>query len=310
MKVDLHKKVVANVDITNINKIYNKLYGQYSKMTDTQVKKKIGEFHGYSLFRDDNIDLKWKMKELMILNALIYNEIFIKRNVKNTTYFTSKSKNKDKCFNQYKKLRELGRGEEGIAYLASKKEEKYVVKVIDIEGINFLQKSKDEIKISKKMGDLGIGPYIYDAYFCKIKGELKAFIVQEFMKGGDYETWTENGNVATPKMKKQLKEKLKLMHENGIYHNDLHTMNVFVQIKNNKPELFFGDFGRATTLDSLIKKSNTDDLESFKNAIENKSVVVDMYITEDDKKHGIRNLLDKLVFHDMMINDRLNIGYE
>ena len=44
------------------------------------------------------------------------------------------------------------------------------------------------------------------------------------------------------------------MHENGIIHNDLHEGNIFIQNKNNKPELFIGDFGISETKKSLIKQ--------------------------------------------------------
>ena len=39
------------------------------------------------------------------------------------------------------------------------------------------------------MGDLNIGPKIYDSYYCKYRGMYNLFIVQEYMNGGDLNNW-------------------------------------------------------------------------------------------------------------------------
>ena len=88
-------------------------------------------------------------------------------------YLPSNSKSKQACFKKMKELKTLGKGAYGKVYLVSNKKYKYAIKVQQLRGDDEEQDQlRREYEISKKMGELGIGPKIYDSYLCKINGKI------------------------------------------------------------------------------------------------------------------------------------------
>jgi len=250
------KKNRSNIiDLSGINNLYYKLYNKYSKYN----KKQLDDLQdkNSNLPADPNYDTYKTIISFCINNSKKNFNNQIKTAFKNIVeYIPSNSSSKDVCFKQYKDAKEIGRGFFGNVYLASKGKHKYAVKVQDIK-VDFKGEIKDfknEIEVSKKMGEIGVGPKIYDAYYCKYKGNYKFFIVQEYMNGGDLKSWLLE-NKLTLKLKNQLKMKLKKMHKHNYYHGDLHTGNIFVKVGcRGCPELFLGDFGLSKKQSDLSEK--------------------------------------------------------
>ena len=184
----------------------------------------------------------------------------------------------------------------GTTYLTSKGNHKYAVKVQELV-IHNIEKGKIEASIAKKMGDIGVGPKIYESYFCTHNNKIQLFMVQEYMSGGTLENWLSDGNKFTPKLKKELKDKVKMMHKHGYYHLDLKNDNILIQNKNGKPELYLGDFGLSKTKDTLT----SDALLSDNNDI--KFILTGKYGRIKD------NQLQDLVIDDMIYNERIKIKF-
>ena len=236
------------IDLSNILKEYKRLKKKFSKLSKEQlIQKHVELFQFCNKKHEENRFLKQIIKNKLLVDNQIKEQKFIK-------YFSSNSRNKDACFKIFKKEKLLGKGGYGQTYLASKGNFKYAVKVQEITNIE-ISDLKKEIKLTKKMGKLGVGPKLYDYYICKEDNKNKLFMVMEYMSGGDLYNWLGDGNKLTAKLKKDARKKLKIMHDNGIIHNDLHEGNIFIQNKNNKPELFIGDFGISETKESLIRQN-------------------------------------------------------
>ena len=219
------------IDLSNILKEYKRLKKKFSKLSKEQlIQKHVELFQFCNKKHEENRFLKQIIKNKLLVDNQIKEQKFIK-------YFSSNSRNKDACFKIFKKEKLLGKGGYGQTYLASKGNFKYAVKVQEITNIE-ISDLKKEIKLTKKMGKLGVGPKLYDYYICKEDNKNKLFMVMEYMSGGDLYTWFSDGNKLTAKLKKDAKKKLKIMHDNGIIHNDLHEGNIFIQIGNLNIFLF------------------------------------------------------------------------
>ena len=281
----------TTIDLTSITKIYNKLHQKYSKMTPKQIEKMQQEFTD-----KPKIDQYHQLQSIIsycVENNSQYRKKKLDKMIKgNKMYIPTNTKSKQGCFKAYKQEKELGSGFYGTAYLASKGKNKYAVKVQDIL-INNIQQGKQEAEIATKMGKIGVGPKIYESYFCNHQNSLKLFIVQEYMAGGSLTDWKAQGNKFTPKLKQDLKNKVKLMHKHGIYHQDLKEDNILIQDKNGKQELFIGDFGISKTANSLTKDALFSDTQDMK------YVITGQYIRIQE------NQIHDLVIDDMIYNKRL-----
>tara|TARA_B100001964_G_C14181252_1_gene576367 strand:- start:618 stop:1526 length:909 start_codon:yes stop_codon:yes gene_type:complete len=260
----------TTIDLSKISYIYHKLKDKYSKYSSKQLLKLENEHDN-----KPEVPNYYGIKDLInftLINNKKYKTSRIKQRINGVVqYIPSNSRKKNVCFKNYKTIKELGAGAFGTAYLASKGSYKYAIKVLEIvigkADMNWDNETifRQEINISKKMGELGIGPKIYDAYYCKENNKYLIFIVQEYMKGGDLEQWLEDGNKFTSKLKLELKKKINLMHTNGFYHGDLHKNNILIQNKDGtNPELFLGDFGLTTSQKILNDINQQDDITNMR----------------------------------------------
>ena len=125
------------------------------------------------------------------------------------------------------------------------------------------------------MGDLGIGPKIYDHYICKDpkSGKIRSYIIMEFLRGGNlldwYDSQEEVSEETTQRLIKQLRDKLKRVHKANFVHRDLHEGNIMIQIHSDgTPELMIGDFGLATHYKDIIKVRTDIDEEYIQEVID------------------------------------------
>lgn len=180
-----------------------------------------------------------------------------------------------KCFGDYKVIHEIGSGAFGTVFLVEKNKTKYAIKTqhLNPNDIYFnpnesMLRIKNEIEISKKMGDKNIGPKIYDYYLCNFSlNKISIYIVMEWMNEGSLNNWMQNNNL-TSKQEKQILKKIEDMHKLGIVHQDIRDDNIFVTKKNKKTEFYIGDFGLSKTTKELIKeyeKFDINNIEIIKN---------------------------------------------
>ena len=247
--------MAKQLNLAVILEVYRKL-----KQENPTVTKKIRrEFR--KLKKEGFSDFERKLYSLY-MNLVKEDSITVdKYKGKLPIYLPSNSKSKQACFKKMKELKTLGEGAYGKVYLVSKHKYKYAIKVQELRGDDEEQDQlRREYEISKKMGELGIGPKIYDYYVCKDPqtGKLRSYIIMEYMRGGNIMDWLDNqenlSNKTIQDLSKQLRSKLHKVHKAKFVHKDLHEGNIFIQIhKNGKPELMIGDFGLAASFKDIVK---------------------------------------------------------
>ena len=194
--------------------------------------------------------------------------------------FEPKIEGEYRCFGDYKVLHGLGSGAFGSVYLVEKNGKKYAIKVIDINFNNLyvsvsdnLKTIKNEIEITKKMGEMNIGPKLYDSYICEPNiNKLSAFMVMEWMTEGSLGNWLQN-NKLTKKQHETIVQKIEKMHKLGYIHADLHDNNILVTKNKSKVEFFIGDFGLSKTTKDLIKQHEDFDIRHIEMITKNNSIL-------------------------------------
>lgn len=130
-----------------------------------------------------------------------------------------------------------------------------------------------EVLIGYVAGLSGIGPVVYDAYFCYRGDQVYLYIVQEKAKGLLLGEWFLSTYAKTydeykiyPELCQVLREMIEKMHKLGIVHGDLHGGNIFIQT--NPLGATFIDYGKSRTWPDIRNKIYQDDasLTAFMNA--------------------------------------------
>ena len=132
---------------------------------------------------------------------------------------------------------------------------------------------KNEIDISQKMGEMNIGPKLYDYYMCQPDmNKISIFMVMEWMTEGSLNNWLQN-NKLTKAQENSILKKIQKMHEVGIVHADLHDQNILVTKRKSKSEFYIGDFGLSKTVKDLVKQQEDFDIEGVKRLSKNNAMV-------------------------------------
>ncbi len=81
----------------------------------------------------------------------------------------------------------------------------YAIKVINIEKMdddvlywqkaNTLENLEKEAEITRKMGELGIGPRLFDVYYCEDKGVPKYYFMMEHMNQGSLKIYLKKSKM-------------------------------------------------------------------------------------------------------------------
>ncbi len=136
-----------------------------------------------------------------------------------------------------------------------------------------IQDFQDEARLSKLGSDLGISPRIYDSFICDnvLKqpegGHLitMGFIIMDRwdMSAGK---WRQNnpGAKISYDLIKQLENKINIMHNNGIFHGDLHLENIMLRLGPDgitPIDIAIIDFGSAA---GFAKNLKPDEIEFAK----------------------------------------------
>jgi tRNA A-37 threonylcarbamoyl transferase component Bud32 len=187
-------------------------------------------------------------------------------------------------YNVKNKLESSGSGAFGDVFKTKGKKYSYAVKVIDIDkqdddAIWFNKgKPKDkltdietEAEITKKMGDLGIGPKLYDVYHCDDNNKPKYYFVMQYMNQGSLDSYMEKNKLKTlkPQLINSIISKLQKMHDNGYIHNDLHSGNILVNKKKNGTlEFYISDFGLSENSKKQVQNDQESELILIKKYLE------------------------------------------
>lgn len=130
------------------------------------------------------------------------------------------------------------------------KPDRYALKTIFITRATpkrILRTVGDELTISKRMGELGVGPRVHKVHVCEENGGALVMIVMQLMDKGDIDEFIIGGGLVTAEHLDQLRAKLKVMHDEGYTHNDIHPGNILVSAApEGGTEIFLADFGLST----------------------------------------------------------------
>lgn len=142
---------------------------------------------------------------------------------------------------------------------------------------------KNEIKISKIMGDNNIGPKIYDTWTCNDINDSKMFI-RDNKSDDKYENYSnhifpdqryyfmlmekidgitlgkysdDNKKIIPQNLSLKILDTVSKMHKLNILHNDLHVNNILIT---NKEDIKIIDFGLATIDSNITNKEKKREL--------------------------------------------------
>ena len=296
------KKTSNNIiDLTLVNKIYNKLYKKYSELSKSQKQKLRDDLDKIDYQDGDYNKISTFINFCVERNHKNVSES-IKKNMKNVAYH--KTSKKSSCFKDYKVGEKLGSGMYGDVFHASKNNKEYAIKVqtlnelVNDNSITTFKKLNKEIEISKKMGELGIGPKIFDVYYCNDSDLFKLYIIMQNMNEGTLADWKSNpDNKFTSQLKKELQKKLDIMHKNGYYHRDIHDNNVLINNNKGKIEIFLGDFGLSDREDDIKNEA------SGFNKLELKKILTGKWSSRDELD------INKLVVDTLIYKKKLKFKF-
>lgn len=131
----------------------------------------------------------------------------------------------------------------------------------------------NEYEIGKRMGELGIGPRVYDFYFVMgaesptsvnllrnaLPGKTGVYIIMQNLANGasDLKTLYDHVKDGRPYPFKQIKLLLMRMKKAGVLHGDLHAKNILVKTfaASRKVRVYFIDYGRSITVPPTVADS-------------------------------------------------------
>jgi len=157
----------------------------------------------------------------------------------------------------------LGKGMFGSVYkVDSKRAVKIqVVKHSYMHTLGLPRHIKLEQEISKKAGEWGVGPKVYDTYICCGK-DKKCYIVMymELLKGKPLDDFVKTAKKTDiDRAHKLISDKINLLHKNRILHSDLHDRNIYVHKTRAGLEVKLIDFGLAKYFDDDLVETKEND---------------------------------------------------
>jgi len=268
-KENIIENVIENIiDLSMIHKIVKEKLTDIKKL---KLDEEIPKLENMELYKEQKHNFLY-LKNIIagvIKNIKKMNTNMVSKKI--PEYIPLDYNNLNSCikaeYNYKNKVVNAGSGAFGDVIKTSGKKYKYAIKVINLDKQDdfdedfktTVESLEREAEITRKMGELGIGPKLFDVYSCKVDGRLTYYFVLEYMNQGSFYDYIEKNNIKKlpENIITNLITKLKKMHEHGFLHNDLHGGNILVNKRNGKIEFYISDFG----LTKNMKEEKIDNLE-------------------------------------------------
>jgi len=266
------ENIIENIiDLSMIHKIVKEKLTDIKKL---KLDEEIAKLENMELYKEQKHNFLY-LKNIIagvIKNIKKMNKNMVSKKI--PEYIPLDYNNLNSCikaeYNYKNKVVNAGSGAFGDVIKTSGKKYKYAIKVINLDkqdDNHFMNEDfkttveslEREAEITRKMGELGIGPKLFDVYSCKVDGRITYYFVLEYMNQGSFYDYIEKNNIKKlpENIITNLITKLKKMHEHGFLHNDLHSGNILVNKRNGKIEFYISDFG----LTKNMKEEKIDNLE-------------------------------------------------
>jgi len=148
-------------------------------------------------------------------------------------------------------FRKIGEGSYGAVWVTG--DRRRAIKVGEValaekEGhavLEQMEAARHEFAIARLAGELGVGPVVYDAYFCcSVQSTCHYVIVMDALPGRSLTQWLASAGVGRREaMRKQVLDLVAKLSGAGVEHTDLHSDNVIVLPDDRA---FIIDYGLAT----------------------------------------------------------------
>jgi serine/threonine protein kinase len=206
-------------------------------------------------------------------------------------------------FNKY-----IASGEYGQVMLYTKQgsNKKYAVKIqskhSNITYSNFVKNVNNEYNILATVAKLKLGPKVYD-FFIKKNNKLSihAYIIMDYIEADTLNKYLHKNKLTSSDMK-LLQNTLKTLHKNKIYHGDLHTDNIFVNLDNKLyPKFILIDFGFGNNIDILNNRYKS---RNYNRIYANIASVI--HRTDGDP-NNLTSIIGILAIHKMLTKKNVNV---
>jgi predicted Ser/Thr protein kinase len=278
-KTNKNSPTVLTLEI--LNNAIKKEYPKLKDLENEEIQEKMDSLQTTELYNKQKTNFNY-LKNLVAAQIKTFNNLLVNLKSKKIHEFVPPDGNysDDSCIKgkySFKKLENVGSGAFGDVYKINHKNKKLAIKVVDLskgedEG-NFwskhfnLKNIEKEADITRHLGDLGVGPKIYDVYYCINDGKIKYYYVMEYMNQGDLQNYMQKNKISIlPKNHiTKIINKLNKMHEAGYLHDDLHMGNILVNEKNGIPEFYISDFGLSNKISQKLKEETDGLYDMLKN---------------------------------------------
>lgn len=246
------------IDSKKIVELYNKELALVKKLNDKKFNELEEKINSKEEVENENMLIE-------IIDGIIDNRRYepTQKELEKIAriYVPDSKKSAHRCLNFYDKVEEIDKGFLKN-YKVTKDGKKYYVKIESIKNYKkeFFEEFVKSKELMKKASDLGLSVKIHDMFICKDKdGAKKLFTVSEYVEGQSLVDYMDN-NKLTEKHKKQIKDLINKLFDNGIILEFITARNILL-LKNGK--MIFTTLSEATSTENIIKNKKSLALEDM-----------------------------------------------
>lgn len=260
----------TTLDFTKIMKITKKEIENFKNMKYEKQKELQNTLDGIEATDEDN-------KLISILEKLCSEQKY-KISKKDLNKISSEKimkqvkKHKYPCLHEYDDIVEVeGRSEwQNKMFKGSFNGQEVIIKTRKLKPMTIIEQKnlEKEIRLSQIASKKGLGPKIYDIFYCKDNyNRVNIYFIYQKVNSGSLGEWSEK-NILTNKHKKQIKELINKLYKNNIIPGFIGDNNILVEQDLSKSgtdniRFYYNDFKYASSMKDLIEQKKMDSTDSL-----------------------------------------------